>query len=448
MAELEPTPAEQLATPVQFLKGVGPARAELLERLGLRTARDILFFFPRDYQDFTDEREVERLEEGKLQSVRGTVEDIDFRSTSAGGCILGVSVRCQTGHVRALWFNQTFMRDRFQFGQRVMLSGRPKYEGLVWQMHHPRVEVLDGDEEEPAAKILPVYALTEGLLQWQMRRIVRGVLETYVGILEEVFPEAYLQSHDLWPLKMALPQIHFPSDQESLERARRRLVYQELFILQLALALKRQQQHNQQKAPALEATARIDARIRRLFPFELTEGQRQAIAEIAADMTGPLPMNRLLQGDVGSGKTVVAVYAALLAVAHGYQAVLMAPTEVLAQQHALTLEKMLAASQVRRAQLTGGLSASQRSSVLQAIAAGEVDIVVGTQAIIQEDVSFAKLGLVVIDEQHRFGVLQRAKLKHAGLDPHYLVMTATPIPRTMTMTLFGDLDVSVIRDMP
>ena len=449
MSSVAPTPAQLLATPVQYLKGVGPARAELLERLGLHAVRDVLFFFPRDYQDLSDQREVDQLEEGKLQSVRGVVEDIDLRNTSAGGCILGVSIRCRTGQLRAIWFNQPFMREKFSFGQRVMLSGKPKYEGLVWQMHHPRVEVLDAEEEEPVTKILPVYPLTEGLQQWQMRKIVRGAVEAYADKLDEVFPDEYLARATIsGRCSQALPQVHFPSDQESLDRARRRLVYQELFILQLALAVRRQQQHDQRKAPSLEATAKIDARIRRLFPFELTAGQEQAIAEIAADMAGPLPMNRLLQGDVGSGKTVVAVYAMLLAVAHGYQAVLMAPTEVLARQHALTIERMLAASQVRRAQLTGGLTTSQRAALLQLIAAGEVDIVVGTQAIIQEDVSFAKLGLVVIDEQHKFGVRQRAILKQAGPDPHYLVMTATPIPRSVTMTLFGDLDVSTLRDSP
>jgi ATP-dependent DNA helicase RecG len=482
-----PTPVQLLATPVQFLKGVGPARAELLERMGLHTARDVLFLFPRDYQDLSDEREVDQLEEGKLQSVRGVVEDIDQRNTSAGGTVLGISIRCRNGHVRAIWFNQPFMRERFSFGQKLMLSGKPKYEGLVWQMIHPRVETLDAEEDEPVTKLLPVYPLTEGLLQWQMRKIVRGAIETFVPALEEVFPDEYLTAHELWPLARALPQIHFPSDQESLDRARRRLVYQELFILQLALALRRQQQHDQRRAPSLEASAKIDARIRRLFPFELTAGQERAIAEITADMAGSMPMNRLLQGDVGSGKTVVAVYAMLLAVAHGYQAALMAPTEVLARQHALTLDRMLATSQVRRAQLTGGLTTAQRSALLQLIAAGEVDLVIGTQAIIQEDVAFAKLGLVVIDEQHKFGVRQRAVLKgKAGPaskaaipfssnenrdsaeaeavkgdspifverklgqspDPHYLVMTATPIPRSVTMTLFGDLDVSTLRDSP
>jgi ATP-dependent DNA helicase RecG len=448
MPETHPTPAQLLATPVQFLKGVGPQRAELFARLGLHTARDVLFYFPRDYQDFSDQREVGQLEEGKLQSVRGVIEEIDYRTTAAGGSVMGMLVHSATGYVRGLWFNQFHLRDKYMQGQRVLLSGKPKYEGLVWQMHHPRVETLDAEEEEPTSLILPVYPLTEGLQQWHLRKIVRAALDAYADLLDEVFTEDFRRAHDLLPIKVALPMVHFPSDQASIAQAKRRFVYQELFVLQLALALKRWQQHDQRKAPALAATAKIDARIRRLFPFELTEGQRQAIAEISTDMAGPLPMNRLLQGDVGSGKTLVAVYAMLLAVAHGCQAVLMAPTEVLARQHAQTLERLLAASQVRRGQLTGGMTASQREAILQLAAAGELDIVVGTQAVIQEDVSFAKLGLVVIDEQHKFGVRQRAVLKHSGLDPHYLVMSATPIPRTVSMTLFGDLDVSTLKGFP
>jgi len=447
MSHHAPSPAEKLATPVQYLKGVGPQRAEVLERLELHTARDVLFFLPRRYQDLTDQRDVHMLEEGKLQTVRGVVEEIDMRGGS-GRCVLGVLVRCQTGHVRAIWFNQPYLLERFTRGQRVVLSAKPRRSGLVWEMVHPRVETLADDEEEPVGKILPVYALTEGLQQWHARRLVRETLAAYADLVEEIFPSEYLTAHDLWPLPEALRQVHFPDDHESLRCARRRLVYQELFLLGLAQAIKRQQLHELRRAPPLEATAQIDARIRRLFPFELTSGQRQAIAEIAADMAQPLPMNRLLQGDVGSGKTVVAVYAMLLAVAHGHQAVLMAPTEVLARQHSLTLNRLLASSQVRRAELIGGLAPKQRAALLEQIAAGQIDLIVGTQAILQEDVRFHKLGLVVIDEQHRFGVRQRAMLKNLSLDPHYLVMTATPIPRTVTMTLLGDLDVSTLADVP
>ncbi|MEE9601659.1 MAG: ATP-dependent DNA helicase RecG, partial [Thermoguttaceae bacterium] len=441
-------PAEQLATPVQFLKGVGPQRGEMLARLGLRTAAEVLFFFPRDYQDMTDRRDVPDLEEGILQSVCGVVEEFEVRSTSSGGCVLGVLVRCKSGHVRGLWFNQPFMNDKFSTGQRVVFSGKPKMRGMVWEFNHPRVEMLGDDEDEPPGKLLPVYGLTEGIPQWSMRKIVQNAVESYGGLLDEVFPAEYLDEHDLRPLQEALPQIHCPEDKESLARARRRFVYQELFILQLAVAIKRHRQQSREKTTPLVVTAKIDARITRLFPFELTPGQRECIEQIAADLGCDKPMNRLLQGDVGSGKTVVAVYAMLLAVACGSQAVMMAPTEVLTRQHTLTLDSLLQASKVRRVQLTGGLASKKRAAVIQQIAAGEVDIVVGTQAIIQEDVEFKRLGLVVIDEQHKFGVRQRAMLRQAGLNPHYLVMTATPIPRTVTMTLFGDLDVSTIRDTP
>lgn len=448
MSASEPAAAQRLGTPVQFLSGVGPQRAELFQRLGVNTVRDLLFFFPRSYEDLTDRREVIDLEQGKLQTVLGEVEDVDMRNTGPGRCVLGVLVRAGTNYLRGLWFNQPFMRERFAVGQRVMFSGKPKQNGLMWEMSHPRVVWLEAEEEAPEARILPVYPLTEGLPQWRVRKIVGQAVAAHVGLLDEVFPAEYLETHDLWPLQRALVEIHAPTDGESLERARRRLIYQELLILQLALAIRREQQRAQHKAPVLEATARIDARIRRLFPFELTAGQEKAIAEIAADMGSTVPMNRLLQGDVGSGKTIVAVYAMLLAVAHGHQAALMAPTEVLARQHALTLRRLLTGSQVRQTLLTGGLSGRERSDAMEKIASGGVDLVVGTHAIIQEGVVFHRLGLVVIDEQHKFGVRQRATLRQAGLDPHYLVMTATPIPRTVTMTLFGDLDVSVLDDSP
>jgi ATP-dependent DNA helicase RecG len=357
-------------------------------------------------------------------------------------------VRVGNDHVRAVWFNQPFLLSQYHRGQEVLLSGKPKQRGLMWQMVHPRVTILGEDEPEAAGGILPIYHLTEGLQQWHVRRMVRAALDGYAELLEEAFTEEFLAAHDLSPLAVALPEIHFPANPQSLERARRRFVYQELFVLQLALAIKRQQQQTLHQAEPLEATTRIDARIRRLFPFELTPGQEKAIGEIAADMASTRPMNRLLQGDVGSGKTIVAVYAMLLAVAHGAQAVLMAPTEILARQHALTLKRMLAASEVRLVELVGGLSAGERSQILEHIAAGQVDLVVGTQAVIQDDVRFKKIGLAVIDEQHKFGVRQRALLRESGGDPHYLVMTATPIPRTVTMTMFGDLDVSTLADAP
>jgi len=438
---------ELLATQVQFLKGVGPQRAPLLERLGLRTARDVLFYFPRAYQDLTDLRKIEDLEEGKVVTVLGRVDDVDTRSTGRGRTMLGVLIADSTGVLRALWFNLPFMAEKFRPDQQVLFSGKVQRHGGYWQMTHPRVEWID-EEEEAAGRMLPVYSLTEGLGQGQLRRITAATVESFADVLEESFSDEYMQEHQLWPIRQAIAAIHFPTDRTSLDAARRRFVYQELFILQLALSVKRRQLRDHHKAPPLPISAKIDARIRRLFPFELTVGQRTAINEVAADMAHGYPMNRLLQGDVGTGKTVVAVYAMLLAVAHGYQAVLMAPTEVLARQHDSTLRRLLAESQVRRGMLTGAITVSQRRDLLKDIAAGQMDIVIGTQAMLEEDVEFAKLGLIVIDEQHKFGVRQRAALKRAGLDPHYLVMTATPIPRTMLMSAFGDLDVSILSEAP
>jgi len=445
-------PAEQLATPAQYLKGVGPQKAELLARLDLHYARDLLFFFPRAYQDMSELREIDQFEEGQPASVAGTVEEVDLRRIGPGRSILGVLLRQGTKYLRLVWFNQPFLQHRLREGQRLLVSGEPKLQGLRWEMTHPRFEHLGEDEDVPAGRILPVYSLTEGLNQTAMRRIVQGVVETYAQLVDEVFPEEYLDAHDLWPIRAALPQIHQPVDRQSREQATRRFVYQELLVLQLALGLRKHRLTTNRNAPPLPTDARIDARITRLFPFELTAGQRKAIDEIAADMAREHPMNRLLQGDVGSGKTVVAMYAMLLAVAHGCQAALMAPTEVLARQHARTLAKSLEASKVRIGLLVGSLSQSERKATLEAVARGEVDIIVGTHAVThavaQSGVEFQRLGLVVIDEQHKFGVRQRAALKRGNIDPHYLVMTATPIPRTVTMTLFGDLEVSALREPP
>ncbi len=444
----QPTPAEVLATPVEFVRGVGPQRAELLARLDIHTAGDLIFCFPRDYQDLTDCREIDALEEGLMQTVRGEVVEIDARSSGFGKSVVGVLLRHGEHYLRAIWFNQPFMRDKFRQGQHVLFSATPRFRGGRWEMPHPRVMWLDGADDAPEMRLLPLYPLTEGLTQYQMRRMVASVVEQFGAVLEEVFPSELLIEYDLMPLAEALPAIHSPQDSSALERARRRFVFQELFILQLAVVARRWQQQVGFRAPPLVATPDINARIERLFPFEFTAGQRAAIREVADDMASETPMNRLLQGDVGSGKTVVAVYAMLTCVARGHQAALMAPTEILARQHAETLAGLLQASRVRHVLLVGGLPQKQREAALEDIAAGRVDVVIGTHAIVQQDVRFARLGLVIVDEQHKFGVRQRAALRQGQQSPHYLVMTATPIPRTVSMTLFGDLDVTTLREMP
>jgi ATP-dependent DNA helicase RecG len=444
----QPTTSELLTTPVQFLHGVGPQRVPLLAKLDLFTAADLVFFFPRDYQDLTDRRAIADLEEDQMQTIRGVVTEVDATSNGFGKSRVGVLVFDGQEYLRAMWFNQPFMRDKFKVGQHLLMSATPRFRGGRWEMAHPRVTWLEGQQDQPEMRLLPLYSLTEGLSQYHMRRIVATAVERFGPVLEEVFPAAMLAELDLMPLAEAIRTIHAPQNAAERDRARRRFVFQELFVLQLAVVARRWQQRIGFRAPALASTAEIDARIRRRLPFELTPGQQAAIREVAADMAHETPMNRLLQGDVGSGKTVVALYAMLVCVAHGYQATLMAPTEILARQHVETLAEMLRASRVRHLLLTGGTTTKEREAALANIAAGSVDVVIGTHAIVQEDVRFAKLGLVVVDEQHKFGVRQRAALRQGQQSPHYLVMTATPIPRTISMTLFGDLDVSTLRDMP
>jgi ATP-dependent DNA helicase RecG len=441
------SPAQQLTTPVQYMKGVGPQRAELLEKLDLHIARDVLYFFPRDYQDMSVLTEIDDLVEGQAASICGEVVEVE-QKISPGKTILGVLIKQGGNFLRMTWFNMPYLRRRFTTGKRVLASGTPKLRGLRWEMMHPTIEFLLEGEEPPAGRILPIYPLTEGISQSAMRRIVWSAVEQYTEFIEEVFPDEFLDEHRLWPIKAALPQMHQPASRESLASARSRFVYQELLVLQIGLAMRRNKLVETRRAPMLPTSAKIEARIRRLFPFEWTEDQRKASDEIALDMARDVPMNRLLQGDVGSGKTVVAVHAMLIAAANHHQSVLMAPTEVLAQQHARSLDQYLAHARVRVGLITGSLPSSVRQHRAQAIAAGEIDLIIGTQALIQSELEFNKLGLVIIDEQHKFGVHQRATLRRAGLDPHYLIMTATPIPRTVTMTLFGDLDISTIKHAP
>ncbi len=434
-----------LTQPVQFAKGVGPQRAEKLAKLGVKTVADLLFLFPRRYQDYSNLCTIDQLQEDRPASIVGEVIEFEQAVSGRGKVVLYLLLRQGIQFIRAIWFNQPFLKDRLQIGQRILLRGKPRRQTTRWEMIHPKISWLAADQQPERGQILPVYPLTEGLNQEEMRRILRTVVEEHADTLVEVFPSGYLRDHDLVSIAGAVHNIHFPETQEYLDRARRRLVYQELLVLQLALAMRRAHVRSGQHSASLPLGERLRARIVRRFPFELTESQQTAIDEIAADMAQPVPMNRLLHGDVGSGKTVVATFAMLLAVAHGYSAVLMTPTEILAHQHFRNLKHWLRASRVRIELCSGALSAAEKRQLQEKIVAGEVDILVGTSAVIYGELQFQKLGLVVIDEQHKFGVRQRARLRQTGLDPHYLVMTATPIPRTMALTLFGDLDISVLQ---
>jgi ATP-dependent DNA helicase RecG len=440
--------SDPLRQSAQFVPGVGPHRHERLRRLGLETVGDVLYYFPRAYEDLSDVRPIAGLTAGALQTVQGEVVEIEGRNLPDGRCVVSVVLSDGKDCVEGSWFNQPYAARRYRYGQRLAFSGKPRWFRDHWQLTSPRVQILDEPAPADQRRVLPVYPLVEDLRQDHLRPVIHAVVEYGAGHVTEVLPEALLRQRGLPGVGQALGDIHRPATLEVAETARRRFAYEEFLVLQVGLALRRRELRDRQRAPVLKATDKIDAHIRRLFPFELTGDQNRAVAEIRRDLAGERPMQRLLQADVGAGKTAVAVYALLVTVANGHQAVLMAPTEVLAQQHWRTFERYLEKSRVRRLFLTGALGQRQRQSALTALRAGEIDLVVGTQALLQEDVQFARLGLVVIDEQHKFGVNQRARIRRLGIDPHYLVMTATPIPRTVALTVFGDLDLSVIRQMP
>ncbi len=443
MAEIDP-----LQVPLETLPGISVPRLELLKRLGLSTVGDLLFHFPRAYEDLTDVRSIAALSAGSIQTVQGEVIEIEGRSLSDGRTVVSVVLSDDGKNcLEGVWFNQPYAAKRFRYGQQLSFSGKPKWYRDHWQMSNPRVQILDGNSA-PRLGVAPIYPLTEDLRPEHLRSLLRKLLDRYAAHVTDVLPVALRRKHD-WPTcDQALRDIHFPPTLAAAARGRRRFVYEEFLILQVALALRRREMREEGRAPILTTTPAIDARIRRLFPFPLTADQDRAVAEVCRDLAQDKPMQRLLQADVGAGKTAVAVYALLTTVANKHQAALMAPTEVLAQQHARTLDRYLAHSRVRRLLLTGALTPAQRRQGLAALAAGDIDLVVGTQALVQEDVRFARLGLVVIDEQHKFGVHQRARFRRLGLDPHYLVLTATPIPRTVALTVFGDLDVSILRQLP
>lgn len=439
---------------------MGRGRAKRLAKLGLRTVQDLLFLFPRDYERPAPPGRVDELRDGEAASLLGIIGESEVVTRNPGKSVFGATVETESGVVRILFFNQAFRADQLFAGRRVMISGSPKLNGLRFEFVHPKVTILDQSENVPEPRMLAIYPLTEGVKQADLRNLVEQLLPVATN-LAEVMPAGLRRDAaerlrecgvvvdgDLPAIDAALRQLHLPIHESAMSTARTRLVFQELFVMQLALAMKRRRSTTNLQAPPLASPAVIDARITNRLPFELTGDQRRAIDEIRADMGRQYPMNRLLQGDVGSGKTVVAVYAMMLAVAGGHQAVLMAPTEVLARQHYETLTKMLDGSRVRIGLLCGSLSAGDRRDVFAKTASGEIDLLIGTQALLYGDIEFHRLGLCVVDEQHKFGVHQRVKLRSGGVDPHSLVMSATPIPRSIAMTMFGDVELSTIREKP
>ncbi len=436
-----------LSMPVRFLKGVGPARAKTFAQMQVKTVGDLLEYFPRDWVFAPEPIKINQMQEGQTAAIVGLVESADYQSYRKPPIFEAV-LADETGVCRIIWFHGGYLRNQLKPGVVIMVSGKVTLYKHHLQMTNPKFVVLDKEHLKSSEYFSGgVYPASAGLSSRQIKQIIAPLLDNLNELAPELYTPAFLKSANLIHRKDAFKWIHLPPDEEKLAQAKRRLKYDELFLMQAGLALRRYKWQHFSTALPMKYTEEIDSRIRKRFPFLLTEDQNNCIAEIAADMTKRQPMNRLLQGDVGSGKTVVALYAALLSVANKQQVAIMTPTEILAGQHFLNIERYLKGSNVRRVLITGGLTGKKRKGILERISSGRMDIVVGTVALLQKDIGFRKLGLVVIDEQHKFGVHQRLLLRKQTT-PHCLVMTATPIPRTLAMTVFGDLDVSVIKHSP
>ncbi len=446
-----------LKTPVQFVKGVGPYLATLLAKKGLVTVRDLLYFLPVNYLDRRLILPIRQLTPGPDRCIKADV--VGGASRSLGGSrrrIFELLVKDETGIALLIWFhfNEKYLQKKYPAGKKLMVFGTCQLFGAQKQFVHPEIEEEDEDEKGKGLPILPVYSLTEGFYQKVMRRIVFNALDYFLKHLEET-PLSVRPEGSTLGLAEALEKIHRPPSEVTLDdlihsrsKWHQRVIYDELFYLQLGLSL-RKNKIKKKKGLVLKKSESLLPKAFAEIPFELTKAQKKVLAEIESDLSRGEPMNRLLQGDVGCGKTLVAFLASLMAAENGYQTAFMAPTEILAGQHFLTLQPIAAKLDIRLGLLTGSTSKAERENLLADLVSGKIHILLGTHALIQEGVNFQKLGLIIVDEQHRFGVLQRAALQQKSiLEPHILVMTATPIPRTLSMSIYGDLDVSVIDELP
>jgi ATP-dependent DNA helicase RecG len=452
-----------LKLPLQFLKGVGPRKAADLKKAGLLTVDDLLFRFPTRYEDRSRLQPIAAVKPGHTVAISGEVLSTSLQTTRRAGFRLFTAlIQDATGHIQAVWPNQAFLKDVIRPHTHVVLFGKVEYWGSRgMQLTDPEFEIIRqgaGDDESVAihtGRIVPVYERTGSVTTNMQRRLVWDALQQLPGEMFDPVP-ADIREREGWPgRREALRRAHFPDANTPIEAlnafqvpAQRRLIFEDFFVYQTGLALRRQQNAAVRKALVCTVDDRIRQAARAILPFKLTAGQRQALAEIVADLQQPWPMQRLLQGDVGAGKTIVAVLAALVAMENGFQVAFMAPTEILAEQHFRTLSRWLATTRHRVALLSGKITPAERRTLLPAIERGDTRLIVGTHALLQEQVKFRALALVVIDEQHRFGVLQRGMLAAKGLHPDVLVMTATPIPRTLALTECGDMEVSLIRELP
>jgi ATP-dependent DNA helicase RecG len=448
-----------LQAPVQYVKGVGPQRAQALEKLGVRTAFDLLLHVPMRYEDRRSFARVGELRPGMKVSVSGEIAVAGLRRARRM-TIYEVRLDDGSGRLKAVFFNQPYLRETLARGKKVVLYGLVERDALgsrLLVMRSPQYEVVEGDEHGGihTGRIVPVYEKLGPLTVKPLRRVLLHLAGQVPLSLEDPLPPDVRQRLGVVPRAEALRRVHLPGDDDPLERLNAfrspghlRLILEELFLFQLGLARRRSGVRQERRREAFEVTAAARESVKRILPFPLTGAQRRVLREIADDLRSAHPMNRLVQGDVGSGKTMVALLAMVIVLENGHQAAFMAPTEILAEQHFLTLRRLVQRCAYRVELLTAAVKGKERAAALARIASGEAQIVIGTHALIQEGVAFHRLGLAVVDEQHRFGVLQRDDLRQKGYDADVLVMTATPIPRTLALTAYGDLDVSIVDEKP
>ncbi len=448
-------------TELMYLKGVGPRRAEILAKRGLRTFEDLLGYLPFRYEDRIRFAKIREIKPGQVYTIRAVVSSGSLvRYSRARGGMYHLLVRDDTDSLPCKFFHGQYLDKTFKPGQGLVLHGKaeldPMRPGRI-EMINPAYELLgegDADSTE-VGRIVPIYEALGGIGSRTMRRIVYLALQQFSGEMHDPLPAEILARYKFPSRREAIQFVHFPPATESVEalnsfrsQAHMRLIFEEFFFYQLSVAMRKKTAQQQAGIAFRVREPAVREALKRVLPFKPTDAQKRALGEIAADMERGVPMNRLLQGDVGSGKTIVALEAATIVIENGYQAALMAPTEILAVQHYLSAQKIFARAGYRVELLISGMKASEKKAALERLRSGEAQLVVGTHALLEPGVQFMRLGLVIVDEQHRFGVLQRKELMDKGSAPDVLVMTATPIPRTLSLTLYGDLDISVIDQMP
>ena len=437
---------------VQFVKGVGPRWAERLSKLEIETVKDLLYYFPREYEDRSEISQIKYTAVGEKANFKVEVLKIDYQKIRHNLDLLRVTFSDGSDVVNGIWYNQSYLRDQFNKGDKYIVSGKiseknwRKYKRK--EINNPVYEKLDSEASVlNTGRIVPIYSLTEGITQRRLRRVIANALKNYASYLEDDLPSDILKKYNFPVLKTAILGMHFPKNEKHQKFSRQRLAFEEFFYLQL-YALEEKKKINNLKGIKHNFKKEENNKFLNGLDFELTSAQKRVWKEIRKDMEKAETMSRLLQGDVGSGKTIVAALSLLESISNGYQGIFMAPTEILAEQHFINFKELFSEFDYEIQLLTGSLKSSERQEIIERIKSGDADLIIGTHALFQESLDYDNPGLIVIDEQHRFGVEQRHSLKEKGDNPDLLIMTATPIPRSMAMLIYGDLDLSVIDEMP